>query len=192
MKTPRFILAGLLVPALLLNLLSLPLPAAPAKEEVLVDFTDVNREPDGTITKNYEYDFGDWSKHISNLPRRGCLVQSPTGKGGLGESKTTVEFDKTNYALLVFVIGNANNAKSIVFLLEDTDGTEHSWTIPIEGLAKGHEQRFPIDLTKPSSEGKPGKKPGLNLKKISTWQIKGDWSEPNTEVLLVKLVAPKP
>jgi hypothetical protein len=46
-----------------------------------------------------------------------------------------------------------------------------------------------MELAAPTSESKPGKKPGLDLKKIVTWQIRGDYSEPNVEVLLIKLSA---
>jgi hypothetical protein len=191
MKTPRFILAGSLLAALLSTLLSLPLAAAPAKEEVLIDFTDVRRERDGTTTKNYEWASGDWEKHIIDMPRRGCLIQSPTGKGNLGENKTMVEFNKSTIATMVFVIGNANQAKAINLVLEDSDGTEQSWAISFEGLDKGKEYHFPLDLTKCTHENKPGTKPGLNLKKIASWNINGGWTEPNLEVLLIKLVAPK-
>ena len=192
MKSPRFILAALLLAALGLNLLALRLGAASTKEMALIDFTDVLRERDGSVLKNYEYDFGDWSKHLTDLPRRGCLVQSPTGKGGLGENNTTVKFDKSTWLLLVFVVGNNNQAKSLNFHLEDSDGTEQVWNLSFAGLAKGVEQHFPIDLTKPTNEAKPGKKPGLDLKKIASWQITGDWSDPSTEVLLIKLVALAP
>jgi hypothetical protein len=190
MKPSRFLPAGTLLAALCLNFLAVGLTAAPTKETVLIDFTDVRRERDDSVLKNYEYDFGDWSKHLTDLPRRGCLVQSPTGKGGLGENKTMVEFHKTSLLLLVFVLGNNNQARSLNFHLEDSDGTEQAWNLSFDGLAKGVEQHFPIDLAKCTSESKPGKKPGLDLKKIASWQITGDWSDPGTEVLLIKLVAP--
>lgn len=192
MKTPRFILAGSLLAFSLSALVLSPLAAAPAKEDVLIDFTDVRIEP-GTnqVIKNYEYDYGDWSKRIRNTARQGCLIQAPGGKGGIGENKTLVDFKKTTAVTLVFVIGNENRAKSINFGLTDRDGTEQSWSIPFEGLPKGREIRFPLDLTKCTNESKPGDKPGLNLKKIASWQISGDYSEPSVEVLLIKVVAPK-
>ena len=192
MKTSRFILAGSLLAALLTGLLPLQLAAAPAKEDVLIDFTDVRVDRyTGAITKSYEYDFGDWSKHLSDMAHRGCLVRSLTGKGGLGENNPMAEFNASPIVHLVFVIGKDNNAKSLNFSLEDSDGTEQTWNIPFENLSKGREYHFPLNLAQCTTEGKPGKKPGLNLKKIAKWEIKGDWSEPNVEVLLIKLVVPK-
>jgi len=192
MKTPRFISAGPLLASVLLSLLPLHLTGAPAKEEVLIDFTYVTVDhTTGEKTKSYEFAWDDWGKHITDLPGKGCLVQSPTNKGVLGENRTMVKFDKTTTIDLVFIIGNANNAKVINFYLEDSDGTVQTWSIPLEELTKGRQYRVPIDLTKCTAEEKPGKKPGMNFKKIATWQIKGDWSEPNIEVLLIKVVAPK-
>jgi len=48
-----------------------------------------------------------------------------------------------------------------------------------------------FDLTKCPTKDKSGKKPRMNLKQIATGQIKGNWSEPTVEVLLVNLVASK-
>lgn len=194
MKTPRFILAGSIVAGLLSPLLSLPLAAAQAKEEVLVDFTDVQKERDGTnfkIVKNYEYTWGAWDKHTTDISGRGALIQAPINDGQLGEDGTMVKFDGVPLVELDFVVGNANKAAAINFFLADKDGTEQQWRIPLEGIVPGRECRYKLDLGKCTSEQKPGKVPGLNLKKIYTWRIQGDWSKSNLELLLVKLVAPK-
>jgi hypothetical protein len=168
------------------------LAAAPAKEERHIDFTDVRKERTGEVTvKGYDYAYGDWSKHLISLPERGCLIQAPTGKGGLGENKPMVNFAKYPAMQLVFVVGNANRATSINFSLEDNDGTEQSWSVPLEGLARGTTHHFPLDLTKCTTEARPGKQPGLNLRKISVWQVRGDFTDQKVEVLLVKLVTPK-
>ena len=191
MKSPRFILAGPLVAALLLSLLPVRLAAASTNEEVLINFKDIRREPDGTMTKHYGYAYGDWDKHVVDLPHQGSLVQARSNKGGIGENDPDLRFDETPVIELVFLIGNANNAAAIGFGLADSDGTEQSWYIPFDGLAKGVEHRVRLDLAKCTTEDKPGKKPGLNLKKITSWQIRGNWTEANVEVLLIKLVAPK-
>ena len=191
MRTPRVILIGSLLVAALALITSPASAAPPAKLEVHLDFTDVRKERTGEFIKGYEYDFGDWSKHITNLPQRGCLVQAHSGKGGIGENNPMVEFAKYPSVLLYFVIGNANQSTSLNFSLTDSDGTEQSWNIPLEGLARGVSQHFPLDLTKCTTETKPGKKPGMNLKKIASWQVRGDYSDQKVEVLLVKLVSPK-
>lgn len=190
MKTSRLLQAGLILAGLLLNISALQLTAAPAKENMLIDFTYYKQERSGEIIKPYEYDFEDWEKHVTTIPNRGTLVQASTGKGGLGENKPTMDIDKTSTVELVLVIGNANKATSINFSLEDKDGTEQQWNISFAGLNKGQQYRIPLDLTKCSQEVKPGKTPGMNFKKLQAWQIKGDYSIPNVEVLLIKLVAP--
>ena len=172
-------------------LLLLPV-ALVAKEVDLLDFRDFRRDPDGTTFKCYEYTFGDWDGgKVINLRDRGALVQAPSGKGGLGENKTLVRFDQTPVVDLYFVIGNANLAKVINFGLIDKDGTEQTWQIPIDGLPKGKDQHVRLDLTKSSSEQKPGKTPGMDLKKILTWQLRGDYTDAKIEVLLVRLAGQK-
>jgi hypothetical protein len=48
-----------------------------------------------------------------------------------------------------------------------------------------------IDLAKCDNEAKPGSKPGLNLKKIDSWQIRGNWQDPKVEILLIKVIGVK-
>ena len=194
MKTPRFILAGSILATLLSSLLPLSLFAAASKEEILVDFTDVQREHDGALVKlvkNYDYVWGAWEKHISDIPKRGALIQAPINDGQLGEDNTEVKFVDTPIVELVFVIGGANKAAGINFYLADYDGTEQQWSIPFENLSPGRESHIQLDLTKCTKETEKGKKPGLNLKKIYSWRIQGDWSKSSIEVLLVKLIAAK-
>jgi hypothetical protein len=164
--------------------------AAAPKEKVLIDFTDIRRDPDNKIWRSYQYAYEDWDKgKIIDLPAKGTLIKAPSGKGGLGENGTTVRFDKLSELELVFLIGNANRAKSITFALEDGDGTEHQWSVALENRPTGRELRHRIPLAQPDSEQKPGKKPGLDLKRVRTWQVRGDYTEPNVEVLLLRLVA---
>jgi len=191
MNSPCFILSVRLALLLLF-------PAAlSAKEEVLLDFTHITRDPDGTQYKCYQYTFGDWSNvsgapaRIVDLKGKGALVQAPSGKGGLGENRTLLRLDKTPQVDLYFVIGNANKATALSFGLTDKDGTEQTWQIPIGGLPKGTDQHVRLDLTKASSEQTPGKTPGMDLKKLVTWQVRGDFTDPKVEVLLVQLVGQK-
>ncbi|HEX2860795.1 MAG TPA: hypothetical protein VHN79_04115 [Lacunisphaera sp.] len=187
MNASRFILSTRLAFLLLL------LPAAlAAKDEVLLDFKVITRDPDGTIYKCYQYTFGDWGGgKVIDLRGKGVLVQAPSGKGGLGENKTLVRFDKTPVVDLHLIIGNANQANAISFGLTDKDGTEQTWQIPLTGLAPGANQRVRLNLTKSSSEQKPGKTPGMDLKKILTWQVRGDYTDAKVELLLLELLGQK-
>ena len=174
------------------GLVALPrLRAASPRESVLIDFTSFHRDPDGTISRPYEYAYGDWEKHVVDLAGRGTLVQAPSGKGGLGENKTALSVGKTTVVELEFVIGNANQSAAINFSLEDRDGTEQSWTIPLSGKPSGQVLRQKFDLGKSDAEPKPGKTSGMNLKKITTWQVRGNWTDSKVEVLLVKLTQEK-
>lgn len=196
MKTPPIILSSPWLAVCLFSTLLLPLrlAAAPDKVEVLVDFTEIRQERDGAnvqLIKNYDYAWGAWDKHITDIPKRGALIQAPINDGQLGQDNTDVKFTDTPVVELIFVVGNANKAAAINFYLDDSDGTEQQWNIPLTGIIPGKECHYPLDLTKCTTEQKPGKKPGLNLKKINTWRIQGDWSKSSLEILLVKLVAPR-
>lgn len=188
MKTFCFTRSGrrLAWPALVLLMLA-PLSA---KEEVQLDFKEIKRDsPDSPLIKCYEYTFGDWGNgKVIDLKGRGALVQASTGKGGLGENKTLLKLDKTPQVDLEVIIGNANQATAISFGLTDKDGTEQTWQVPLEGLPHGAPQRIRLDLTKPSSEQKPGKTPGMDLRKLSVWQVRGDYTDRRVEVLLVRLI----
>ena len=186
MNTPRFIRS-----ARFALLLLLPASLA-AKEEVLLDFKHFTRDPDGTTYKCYSYTFGDWGDgKVHDLKGEGALVRGSSGKGGLGENKTLLRLDKTPLADLYFIIGNGNKANALSFGLTDKDGTEQTWQIPIAGLPKGELQKVRLDFNKSSSEQKPGKTPGMDLKKLTTWQVRGDFTDPKVEVLLVQLVGQK-
>src|SRR5262245_15512544 len=96
-----------------------------AKEEVLLDFKNVHRDRDGPVFKCYQYAFDAWDKKkVIDIPGKGALVQAPSGKGGIGENKSMIRFDKTPQVNLYFIVGNANKAQTINFAVTDKDGTE--------------------------------------------------------------------
>lgn len=189
MNPPRF---RLFVRSLALLAL-LPAVLASAKEEIHLDFSEIKRDsPSSPLIKCYQYTFGDWGRgKVIDLKGRGALVQAPSGKGGLGENKTMLRLDKTPQVDLEVIIGNANQATAISLGLTDKDGTEQTWQVPLEGRSRGTEQRIRLDLTKPSSEEKPGKKAGMDLRRLSVWQVRGDYSDRDVEVLLVRLIGQK-
>lgn len=161
--------------------------AAGSRAVVLIDFTNNRRERDGTAFHAYQYVFEEWQKHVFDLPRRGVLIQAPSGRGGLGENNPRLRLDRHPALVFHYLIGNANSAAAIAFSLEDSDGTVAAWDLPLAGVPQGVELGRRIVLTEPSREEKPGKKPGLDPKRIVTWQVKGDWAAPKVEVLLIKL-----
>jgi hypothetical protein len=160
------------------------------KDIVLIDFVHTPRKADGTHERGYEYSFGDWQmdKAITQVFRQGLIINLAGSKGGMGEN-SGLDFRKHTRARISFVIGNRNKAESFSFSLSDSDGTDQAWDIPLKDLGKGTELNQLIDLTKPAREDKPGKKPGLDLKKLKTWQIKGNYQEASIELLIKKVTA---
>ena len=185
MKTTSFV-AGTIAIAVLL-LFASSAQAAP-KPKVLIDFTDSHRETGGAVFHAYEYTYTDWGdRHVIDLPGKGTLVQAPSGKGGLGENKTLVKFDHATGLDFIYLIGNANQAASIGFAITDDDGTEYQWTIPLAGKPTGRPLVQHFDLAKPDSQPNAGKISGMNFKRVTSWQVRGDFQAPKVEVLLIKL-----
>lgn len=164
-----------------------PNAEAASQPRPLIDFQANSRDRDGSVFHEYEYVYGDWQKHAIDLPRRGLLIQAPSGKGGVAQGRSRIAFHKHTAVRAHYVIGIENKARTVVFALEDGDGTVHAWSIPLEGLERGKEFGFRLDLATPTREDAPGKKPGLDLKRIYKWEVKGDWSDPAVEVLFIAL-----
>ena len=177
----------LLVLALLLACAACPLVA---KDIVVVDFALMPRNPDGSRQRAYEYGYGDWGdagRKVIQIMDKGLLVNNAGSKGGVG-ANSDPGFGANTRARIDFIIGNQNQADSYSFSLEDRDGTDHSWSIPLKGQPAGQPIGVLLDLTK-GKEDKPGKKPGLDLKKVRTWQIKGNFQDKPVEMLVLKVTA---
>lgn len=165
------------------------LPAGPVKDLDVLEFPYMHRNPDGTREKGYEYAFGDWDdKRVVQIPDKGLLVNLVGSKGGVGDSRG-LDFRKHNRARISFIIGNRNQAESFTFSLVDADGTDQMWSVPLKDQPKGMPAGVLLDLTKPTHEDKPGRKPGLDLKKIEVWQIKGNYQDLPIEILFLKVTA---
>jgi len=162
-------------------------PVARAEDRQLVDFADYHQERDGRSTRPYEYAYQDWDKAVRPLPGKGTLVQAPSGKGGLGENKPAADFGGLRAVEIFLVIGNANQARTLGFGLADKDGTDWGWNLSLEDKPHGAVLAYRLDLAKPDYENKPGKTKGLNLDKLTSWQVRGDFSAPNVEVLLIRM-----
>jgi hypothetical protein len=188
MKIHReFLTAALLfasVPALL--------HAAAPRDVVVIDFTSMPRNDDGTRQRGYEYSFGDWDdrsgRAVGQIFEKGLLVNLAGSKGGVGENRG-LDFRKHTRARIDYMIGDRNRAEAFAFTLVDTDGTDQSWEVPLKGQPVGVPLSTTLDLTKPSREEKPGKKPGLNLPKLDVWQLKGNYGDEPLEVLVIKVTA---
>jgi len=87
---PSICLGAALVTILLHGAL---LPTAQAKDKSIIDFTLYHREADGTISKPYEYAWGDWGSRVQNFRDKGTLIVAPSCNGGLGENNTPAEFE---------------------------------------------------------------------------------------------------
>lgn len=160
------------------------------KNVVVLDFYRMERSSDGSHQRSYEYSFGDWEdkKKVGQMHEKGLLVNSVGSKGGVGENRG-LDFRKHTLARLNFVIGNRNRAEAFTFSLVDKDGTDQIWEISLKNQPKGATLNPLIDLTKPTREDKPGKTSGLDLKKLKTWQIKGNYQDAPIEVMFVKITA---
>jgi hypothetical protein len=163
--------------------------AADSDAEV-INFVRMGHNPDGTFERSYQYSFGDWqkAKSIVQVQGQGLIINLAGSKGGVGENRG-LDFGKFTHARITFVIGNRNKAEAFGFTLVDRDGTDEYWEIPIKGMSKGADLSQLIDLTKPTRVDKPGKKPGLDFKKLETWQFKGNYQDAPVELLLMKVMA---
>jgi hypothetical protein len=175
---------------LLVLLLGSPVAFAAVKDMVVLDLFHMTRNTDGSHERGYEYSFGDWEggKKVAQVPEKGLIVNLAGSKGGVGENRG-LDFRKHSLARLTFIIGNRNQAESFGFSLVDKDGTDHSWDVSLKDRPKGAMLNPLIDLTKPSREEKPGKTPGLDLKKLKSWQIKGNYQDAPIEILIIKVTA---
>lgn len=188
MKTPGRILTI----ALLFAGISAPLHAAAVRDLVVIDFTDMLRNTDGTRQRSYEYTYGDWNdptgKSVVQMLGKGLLINFVGSKGGVGANRD-LDFRKHTRARINLIIGNRNRAGSFGFSLVDTDGTDQSWDISLKDQPVGRPLNLLVDLTKPSGENKPGRKPGLNLAKLASWQIRGNFQDEPIEILVLKITA---
>jgi len=164
------------------------LPTAAGKEEEVLNFIDMHRNSDGTYEKGYEYSFGDWEKKAVQVPAKGLVVNLTGSKGGVGDNGG-IDIGKFTRLRFSFVLSNRNRAKSFVFSLTDKDGTDQSFEVSLEGVPRGVEQKFTVDLTKPTRVDAPGSVPGLNLAKLKVWQLKGNYQDEPIEILFLRIAA---
>ena len=169
------------------------LAALRAADDVVIDFTYMDRNTEGIYTKSYEGAWGDWGdkRHVSQVIGKGLLINHAGSKGGINENRD-IGVGKNKSIRVTYIVGNGNQATSFTFTLIDRDGTECSWDVPLQGQPKGSIVNCALDLTNPDRTTKPGKTPGLNLQKLSTWQITGNYQEAPIEVMIQKVWAIKP
>jgi hypothetical protein len=185
MTTLRFLTAASL---LAVSLAALPAADLP-KDIVEIDFVRAIKTPDGGFQRAYDNDWDDWqgTKKVAQIPEKGLLLNHVGCKGGLGEDRT-LDFRKHSKARILFVLGNGNQATSIIFSLVDKDGTDQAYEIPLADQPRGTPISYLIDLTQPSRVDKPGKVAGLDLKKLRSWQLKGNYGDAPIEILITKVL----
>jgi hypothetical protein len=164
--------------------------SAATKNIKVIDFIDMPRNQDGSRERAYEYAFGDWEggKKVMQIPGKGLLANLVGSKGGVGENRG-LDFRKHTLARIDLIIGNRNQAEAFGLTLVDKDGTDYSWDVTLKGQAVGVPLGLIVDLSKPSRVDKPGTTPGLDLKKLKTWQIKGNYQAASIEVMFVRVTA---
>lgn len=161
----------------------------PAKDVEEVNFLRMERNPDGSYERTFEYAYGDWGNNRAvQVQGKGLLVNLAGSKGGIGENRG-LDFRKHTKARIDFIIGNRNRATSFVFTLEDKDGTNQSYDISLQDKPKGAPLSAVIDLTTPARVNQPGGKPGLDLKRLRMWQLAGNWQDLPVEILFLKIWA---
>ena len=188
MKLPRFLVLAALSASTLASL-----PAAEPTRELVLDFTYMQRETDGTYKRSYEYGFGDWDEKgkVGQVAHQGLLVNHAGSKGGVGENRR-LDFSKSTKVGIAFMIGNRNQAAAFGLSLTDRDGTGQVWQIPLAGQPRGQALYAEFDLKKPTRTDNAGKVAGLDLKKIESWQITGDFGDAPVELLVMKVFAVSP
>jgi hypothetical protein len=184
MKIPYF------VNVCVLTLVAL-LPAHSAKADAkLIDFTYIARDTttgEDSNDRAFEYSFGDWGNgKVIQVRNKGLLINHLGSSGGVGANKR-LNLRGSSQIKIEFVIGNNNAASSFSFSLTDGDGTENSYSIPLDGKATGTPLSHTFDPNSPTSSEKPGSSPGLNLKKLKVWQLKGNFQPQALEILVSKV-----
>lgn len=173
-----------------LGALLCPLSALAQKESKLIDFTYIARDPTtggDSRERAFEYSFGDWGGGKAQQIRdKGLLVNNHGSKGGVGGNRRLNLRDSTTIRVHL-IIGNRNRAGAINFVLVDNDGTDHAFAISLSGQPRGQLLKFDLNLAQPTREQKPGTTPGLDFKKLKTWQLTGDFGDLPVEVMVERI-----
>ena len=188
MKTPRFFsIGGLLLAALI----SAQSAQADAK---LVDFTFIARDTttgEDSTERAFDYSFGDWGDgKVIQVRNKGLLINHLGSSGGVGANKR-LNLRGSSKIQIDFIIGNRNAATSFSFSLSDNDGTDVLFSIPLEGKPVGKPVSHTFEVSSPTNTEKPGSTPGLDVKKLKVWQLKGNFQSQPLEVLVSKVTGVK-
>ena len=129
----------------------------------------------------------------------GVEVKAPSGQGGMGFALGT---DLSTFAdrtpALTVTIGQNNQAKTVLVVLEDADGTGHQYTFKVGGIAAGATATVPADdgasLKEPGKLARPGKQEGFDLSHVAQMFVQGDWSGAPVDLTFrrLELIEPTP
>lgn len=172
MNTPH-LGSGLFV-AFTLSLACLWVPAihAASRPKTLIDFGRTRMVGDAMggmkIAPVFDYAWNDWQgPGLADIRGKGTLIKAKSGKGNLGQDDTRVSFGQSPALDFEYVVGAGNRANHLTFKLVDVDGTEATWSIPLEGKPRQQLSSARLDLAKLESV-KGGKTPGLDAKRVKT------------------------
>ena len=129
----------------------------------------------------------------------GVEVKAPSGQGGMG---FVMGADLSPFAdrtpALTVTIGQGNLAKTVLVVLEDSDGTGHQYTFKVGGIAAGATGTVAAEdgasLKEPGKVARPGKQEGFDPSHVAQLFVQGDWSAAPVDITFrrLELVEPTP
>ncbi len=136
------------------------------------------------------FSFLSWEKK-PQLMEGALSIKVENGKGGCGY---LYQRDLSSFAdrtpALTLTIGPTNKAKSIRVVLQDEDGTEQSYMIPLDKASPGSTVTIPASegasVREPAAHGQAGKKEGFDITKVQHVVLVGDWGDSPYDLLIRK------
>jgi endoglucanase len=137
------------------------------------------------------FSFLAWEKK-AELAQGGLHIKARDSKGGAGYSLGT---DLSSFAdrspALTVTAGPANQAKTLLVVLQDADGTAHQFTFDLGNLAPGQTATViaaeGASLLEPGKVRESGKQPGFDSAHIVQLIVQGDWQNTPVDLTLRSL-----
>ncbi len=138
-----------------------------------------------------DFTHGDW-KMIKNVTDGRLPIAAAGGRGGVGLiARWDLAGREDHSPALRLRVEPGNEAKRLLLMLTDADGTQAVWSFPLADLSAGEWRTlWPADaaaITTPNQMKKPGEMPGLDLTRIKQVQLQGDWTRKPVAVSLDRI-----
>ena len=127
----------------------------------------------------------------------GVRVNAPSGQGGAGFAlgADLSRFADRSLALTV-AAGRGNQAKAVVVVVQDADGTAHEFTFDLSGVVPGTTATVTAkdgaSLKEPGKVDRPGKQAGFDSAHVTQLLVQGDWKAAPVDLTLRKLELVEP